>query len=642
MRSIVSRRIVLVACASLLGAGCVGQAPPDPSGDPSGDPTVHGDVTFTDQVHAMPYQSADSPHAYLAPSGAHLTYYGGKVIQAPKVVQVLYGSGTYIPQLTATSGTTMASFYTQAVTSGVYDWLNEYNTTSPSQSIGRGTFGGAVQITPTSAHNGSTISDASVQAELSAQIQAGVLPAPTDNVLYMIHFPAGKTETDPSGSKSCVGGGFCAYHGTMKIGSQNVYYGVMPDMTGGCATGCGGSTTFNNQTSVASHEMIEAVTDAEVGLATVVGAPLAWYDTTNGEIGDICNGQQGTFNGTDGVTYTIQQEFSNQQNNCITTRSTSTSPDYSVAVSPTSGTVVQGATTTFTVHTTAIAGSTQTVALSVTGLPTGVTGSLSPVSVTAGGTSTLTLTASATATGSSTFTVTGSSGATTHTATGMISVTSGGGGGGGGGSVLSNGVPVTGLAGTKGGAQANYTIDVPAGQSTLTVTISGGTGDADLYVKAGSAPTLTSYDCRPYVNGNSETCTFSNPAAGTWYIMLNAYATYSGVTLTATYGADTTTALGNNVPVPNVSGARSSQQYWKITVPAGQSSLVVAISGGTGDADLYVRKGSKPTTATYDCRPYVNGNTETCTFSNPAATDYYVMLRGYAAYSGVTLVGHYP
>jgi hypothetical protein len=101
---------------------------------------------------------------------------------------------------------------------------------------------------------------------------------------------------------------FCAYHGTFKIGSQNVYYGVLPDMTGACASGCGGaSSTFANQTSVASHELIETVTDAEVGLASTLGPPLAWYDNTNGEIGDICNAQQGTFAGTDSVTYTIQK-----------------------------------------------------------------------------------------------------------------------------------------------------------------------------------------------------------------------------------------------------------------------------------------------------------------------------------------------
>ena len=593
----------------------------------------HDDVTFTDHVHTMAFRDPSQAHPYSAPAGAHLTYYGGKVIQNVKIVQVLYGSGTYIPEIT---GAQMGNAYGQMASSGVFDWLNEYNTSSPSQAIGRGSFLSKIQIAPASSHNGTTIADSSVQAELAAQINAGTLPAPDNNTIYMIDFPKGKSETDPSGAGSCVSGGFCAYHGTFTIGGQNVYYGVLPDMTGGCATGCGGSTTFNNQTSVASHELIEAVTDAEVGLAQNLGPPLAWYDNTNGEIGDICNGQQGTFVGTDGVTYTIQKEFSNQQSDCITTRSTSTNPDFSVAVSPSSATVAAGSSTTFTVSTTAIAGSSQSITLSVSGLPAGVTGSFSPATVTAGGSATLTVTASSTASGSTTFTVTGTSGSTTHTATGSLSVSTGG----GGGSVLSNGVPVT-VSGATG-SQTNFTIAVPSGQASLVVTISGGTGDADLYVKSGSAPTLTTYDCRPYVNGNSETCTFSNPAATTWYIMLNGYAAYSNVSLKATYATDTTTALSNNVPVSGLGGATGSQTFFKITVPAGQSSLVVQTSGGTGDCDLYVKKGAKPTTSTYDCRPYLNGNAEKCTFSAPAAADYYIMLRGYAAYSGLSLVAHYP
>ncbi|TMB28893.1 MAG: hypothetical protein E6J62_16955 [Deltaproteobacteria bacterium] len=124
--------------------------------------------------------------------------------------------------------------------------------------------------------------------------------------------------------------------------------------------------------------------------------------------------------------------------------------------------------------------------------------------------------------------------------------------------------------------------------------------------------------------------------------MLNGFAAYSGVTLKATYATDTTTPLGNNVPVTNISGASGSQQFWKLTVPSGQTQVVFNISGGTGDADLYVRRGARPTTATFDCRPFINGNNETCTFTNPVAGDYFVMLRGFAAFSGVTLVGHFP
>jgi hypothetical protein len=71
---------------------------------------------------------------------------------------------------------------------------------------------------------------------------------------------------------------------------------------------------------------------------------------------------------------------------------------------------------------------------------------------------------------------------------------------------------------------------IPAGKTSLTVTISGGSGDADLYVRFGSQPTTTAYQCRPYKAGNAETCTIANPQAGTWHVGLRAYSSFSGVT----------------------------------------------------------------------------------------------------------------
>jgi hypothetical protein len=64
------------------------------------------------------------------------------------------------------------------------------------------------------------------------------------------------------------------------------------------------------------------------------------------------------------------------------------------------------------------------------------------------------------------------------------------------------------------------------------MSISCGTGDADLYTKAGSAPTTSSYNCRPYKTGNNETCTLTPSSATTYYIKVRAYQTFSGVTLT--------------------------------------------------------------------------------------------------------------
>ena len=101
------------------------------------------------------------------------------------------------------------------------------------------------------------------------------------------------------------------------------------------------------------------------------------------------------------------------------------------------------------------------------------------------------------------------------------------------------------------------------------------------------------------------------------------------------------TVLNNGVPITGLSGAASSTQFFTVQVPAGASNLVIASSGGTGDADMYVRAGSQPTTSTYDCRPYKTGNNETCSFSSPTAGTYHIMVRGYSTFSGVTLTASY-
>lgn len=108
------------------------------------------------------------------------------------------------------------------------------------------------------------------------------------------------------------------------------------------------------------------------------------------------------------------------------------------------------------------------------------------------------------------------------------------GGGGGGTTQLQNGVAKTGLAGSSG-TELNYTVVIAAGASNLTIATSGGTGDADLYVKFGSAPTTSSYNCRPYKTGNNESCTFAAPQAGTYYVKVRGYSSFSGVSLKATW-----------------------------------------------------------------------------------------------------------
>ena len=299
----------------------------------------------------VPGETTRGAAAQAAPAGAKLLYNGGRVVTNMEVVIVLWGNGSYEPHLTSTPTPNMETFYQNVLNSAYVDWLDsEYNTvdhsfngTKTNQRILRGNSLGVIRITPST--NATTLDDSTIQSELVAQINAGHLPVPAsdsagnNNTYYAVFFPHGISIT-VGGSSSCVAGGFCAYHGTVASSGQSseFYYGVHPDMQAGsgCDLGCGGSpTTFNNMTSVASHEMVETMTDPEIGLAFFAsGPPLAWYDAVNGEIGDICNAQQGTVVGGDGVTYTVQKEFSDKQSACIVTAPTPT-PTRTATATPT-------------------------------------------------------------------------------------------------------------------------------------------------------------------------------------------------------------------------------------------------------------------------------------------------------------------
>lgn len=147
--------------------------------------------------------------------------------------------------------------------------------------------------------------------------------------------------------------------------------------------------------------------------------------------------------------------------------------------------------------------------------------------------------------------------------------------GSGGGNQLTNGVAKTGLSGAKGG-QLKYTLEVPAGATNLSFAMNGGTGDADLYVKFGSEPTLSSYDCRPYSSGNNENCNISNVQAGTYHVMINGYTAFSGVSLTGSYTAGSGNSYTNstdfNIPDNNATGISSP-----INVTNGGSSSTVSV-----------------------------------------------------------------
>ena len=108
--------------------------------------------------------------------------------------------------------------------------------------------------------------------------------------------------------------------------------------------------------------------------------------------------------------------------------------------------------------------------------------------------------------------------------------------------------------------------------------------------------------------------------------------------LLATTAAETILQSGG--AVAGISGARSSNTYFKINVPAAQARLEIKISNpaGAGDCDLYVKFGAQPTLSSWDYRPYRSDSNETVTVNNPTAGDWFILLNGYTAYSSLSLV----
>ncbi|KAJ3014125.1 UNVERIFIED_CONTAM: hypothetical protein HDU68_000412 [Siphonaria sp. JEL0065] len=301
-------------------------------------------------TNSTTYKGLVGVAAVQAAATPHLDNYGGPVIANVEVQPLFYGSAAYQAETNA--------FYKGVTQSSWFDSMAQYG-------VGRGSSTNGIAA-PTTLGTSGTIQDTAIQTYLVNLAKAGTIK-PTVNTYFPIHFAPGITidqGPDASGKPQLSCKIFCAYHGTIDISSLNLgpkymYYGIMPDQGGACAGGCGSnSKPVNNMFSVASHELAEAVTDAGVGLATDYASPLAWYDKTNGENGDICNAQQGTTIGGDGVSYTIQKIWSNADNACVagstlikTTSTTTTTTIAKPATSTTTTAIVVPTTTTSTTNT---------------------------------------------------------------------------------------------------------------------------------------------------------------------------------------------------------------------------------------------------------------------------------------------------
>jgi len=244
----------------------------------------------TDHVRIVPLVTPELLQKTTTPA-AHLTYNNGPLISQCQVFTIFWGSA-WLQAPLAAMVQELNGFFDYILTSSLIDQLSEYNV--PQYKILHGKRIGTVTLT--SPDVSKTVDDSAIQKMIQDQISAKKLPAASPDLLYFVFLPSGVTVTQ-GGTASCKV--FCGYHDAI---GNSTFYAVMPFP--GCS-GCSSAfSSIDALTVTASHELCEAITDPIPG--------QGWYDSQNGEIGDICAWKTKKVG-----QYTVQQEWSNSRGTCV-------------------------------------------------------------------------------------------------------------------------------------------------------------------------------------------------------------------------------------------------------------------------------------------------------------------------------------
>jgi hypothetical protein len=209
-----------------------------------------------------------------------VSYFGGNLLPHVEAQAVFYGNEWSAPTASQPTPATIDGSLRDLVGGAYMDAL-----TRAGYGVGRGSASSGV-IDHTALTAGSTITDASIQARLQADIKSGLLQAPDANRLYVVYVQP-NVAVNLGAGQGTTQQGILGYHGafggTTATGAPvTIRYAVVAYPGGAAGNSSLGTSATDQLTAVASHELAEAATDPDVNYSQ-----LGWYDPRRGEIGDI-------------------------------------------------------------------------------------------------------------------------------------------------------------------------------------------------------------------------------------------------------------------------------------------------------------------------------------------------------------------
>ena len=168
----------------------------------------------------------------------------------------------------------------------------------------------------------------------------------------------------------------------------------------------------------------------------------------------------------------------------------------------------------------------------------------------------------------------------------------------------------------------------------ITIKLDTDTGDADLYVKVGGPATKDDHTFKSWESGTAmDTITIDAKKGETYGIAVHGYAKSDfNIVATGPSVGGTPIETPEAVAVHETGTVKKNEENHFEFIATHDGEINIAMDG-SGDADVYLKIGSKPTKSKYDFRPYLDGSIETGTLKVKKGDVIYGMVRGYGASS---------